>query len=459
MDTTIAATERRDGTWVYDIGRPNWDVPRVPIVDRAGATRTLTSDQRIDVVILGDGFLEEREFRAQLRDWIATFAAIDVYDTFAGAFRIRALYEPSAERASTRRASAYRVAIRDDDEGVDRETSWWGDDGEDNEAFRDALFAALDAFSVNDRRYPDDLDVGQSNLRVGNNQAGLYRNLVVSVLVRTATTSSVSGAGRTVPRPGSSGARLRVAVGANTIHEFSHAFAMLSDEYISDRSGTPTRDNPTVPSVLTLSNLSQDDRAGRVPWEHLAPWGEFLRHGTARIPRPVVGWAWLGGVSGVGVWHAEYQCLMNGTHDNYAYTPVAGQDPTANADGSYSADSGANLRDRDRFCVWCHEIVTLRILEKTDQLWRPGDSDDVAEQGRQWHQRWADGLRGHYHALFDVAGRIRAQEAAYATVAPGPAGERLDTSPLYHPFVAADVEHFVRVAPVSAEEWLVLLGG
>jgi hypothetical protein len=48
------------------------------------------------------------------------------------------------------------------------------------------------------------------------------------------------------------------------------------------------------------------------------------------------------------------------------FTQVAAEDPTANADGTYTDETGADLRDRERFCLWCQEIVTLRILEKTD---------------------------------------------------------------------------------------------
>ena len=99
-------------------------------------------------------------------------------------------------------------------------------------------------FDVNLRRYSVQLDLG-SNLAIGNWLRDIYRNLVVSMLVRTAATPNVSGMARDVPREPPDQARgARVAFGANTIHEFSHAFGLLSDEYIDGRGTQSTRSNP-----------------------------------------------------------------------------------------------------------------------------------------------------------------------------------------------------------------------
>jgi hypothetical protein len=132
-----------------------------------------------------------------------------------------------------------------------------------------------------------------------------------------------------------------------------------------------------------------------------------------------------------GVWHSEYRCLMNGSHDNYAFTQDAAHDPTADAAGTYTDEHGAGLRDDDRFCLWCQEIVTLRILERTDQLLEAGDPADVAGQGELWYARWVERLRDGYWALFDVPGEIADAESRYAAMAPGAHGEPLWRSDLY----------------------------
>jgi hypothetical protein len=100
-----------------------------------------------------------------------------------------------------------------------------------------------------------------------------------------------------VPSPGE--AKLRVAIGANFLHEFSHAFAMLSDEYIRYRDDEEDRVNPTVRSVLTLSNLSYSDQTGNVG--STSPPGLASRASAGPIVRtPVIGWLWLGGRVGRG---------------------------------------------------------------------------------------------------------------------------------------------------------------
>ena len=106
---------------------------------------------------------------------------------------------------------------------------------------------------------------------------------------------------------------------------------------------------------------------------------------------------------------------MNGTHDNFAFTQVASNDPTANLpDGTYTDEHGAPLRDIDRFCAWCQEIVTVRILEKTDQLAEPGDPADPTEQGQTWYARWVNELRENYYACSVAGQQIQDAEARYA---------------------------------------------
>ena len=122
---------------------------------------------------------------------------------------------------------------------------------------------------------------------------------------------------------------------------------------------------------------------------------------------------------------------MNGKHDNFAFTQVAPDDPTANDDGTYTDENGAALRDGDRFCAWCQEVVVLRILEKTDRLVQPDDPLDPTEQGQAWYARWVDELRANYLELLGVEQQVLDAEARYAALNPGRNGEPLWQSDLY----------------------------
>ena len=187
--------------------------------------------------------------------------------------------------------------------------------------------------------------------------------------------------------------------------------------------------------MFSLSNVRFSDRVDQIPWLHLSPWGLERRSAGGQAPSPLVGWLWIGGGIGllkegtdeIGAWHSEYMCLMNGSHDNYRFTQLDG-DPTNLPDGTIE---GASLRDRTRLCLWCQELVTIRLLEKTDQLLESGDPADITAQGEAWYTRWVQELRANYLEIYDVPGQIGELEASYATLAPGPAGEPLWQSDLY----------------------------
>lgn len=413
----------------------------------------------IDVVILGDGFTDAADFRAALVDWLDAFYDLAVYDRFAGAFRIRALHVPSDEPASSDRDSYYRCRVNDAGTNISRSDDWWESNNADGAIFRERLWQAVDSLpGVNLRRYAADLDLGE-NQAIGNWLRDVCRNLVVSMLVRTTASDNVSGMARNVPRPSpDQSIKVRVAFGANTIHEFGHAFALLSDEYIDGRNSSNSRVNPATASVFTLSNLSYSDRADSVPWLHLCPCGRFGRTASGDEPSPLVGWLWVGGGVHRGVWHPEYRCLMNGTHDNFQFTQTVSQDPTANPNGSYTDENGARLRDRNRFCSWCQELVTIKILEKTDQLLEPGDPANATEQGKTWHACWVGNLRDAYYRLFDVEQQLRDAETSYAGMNPGRNGEPLWRSDLYGAPKASGAQASTTVSALSDGEMHLLLG-
>jgi len=457
---SIVETPLAGGKIRYTLGQPNWEDRRMPDIRRPGSTVQIEEQRLIDVIILGDGFTAASDFRDALENWLSNFYAIKVYDVFAGCIRIRALYTPSTQPASANRASYYRCRMSDDGCSIDKD-DWWKANDADGMAFREAFWESVDTFAdANPRRYPLDLEVGSSNQTITNDRLrDLYRNLVVSFLVRSAVDEHPSGFTSDVSRPAPDQSRhVRVGFGANEIHEFSHAFGLLSDEYINGRGTTNTRVDPTTPSVFSLSNLRYSNRVDNVPWIHLSPCGWQERTASGQEPSPLVGWLWVGGSVHVGVWHSEYRCLMNGNHDNFQFTQVAAEDPTANEDGTYTEENGAGLRDTDRFCLWCQEIVSLRILEKTDQLLEEGDPADVTSQGITWYARWLERLRSNYYQLFDVAQQIADAEARYAGLTPGRNKEPLWQSDLYSIPKAAVAGPASPVPPLPDDEVFVLTG-
>jgi hypothetical protein len=152
---------------------------------------------------------------------------------------------------------------------------------------------------------------------------------------------------------------------------------------------------------------------------------------------------------------------MNGRHENFKFTQNSSQDPTAGSDGIYdpATDPTASLRDNDRLCLWCQELVTLRILEKTDQLLQSGDPADVSAQGIVWYDRWVNQLRANYYTIFDVAQQIADNEARYAATFPGPSGEQSWQSDLYSVPTATAVGTSTSTVPPLSDDELFLLTG
>jgi hypothetical protein len=461
-DQTITKTALAGGKVSYSLGEPNWKDRLVPDIRRPDTTVQLTESRLIDVIILGDGFTTASDFRDSIAEWLADFYAIKVYDLFSGCLRVRALYTPSTEAASADRGSYYRTLPSTDGDKMDQNTAWWKSNDADGLAFRERFWESVDTFAANTRRYPTDLNVGSKNQAVTNTLLrDLYRNLVVCLLIKTSATTHPSGFTTDVYRPAPHQSRhVRLAIGAKEIHEFGHALGLLLDEYINGGRGSQnTRVNPSARSVFSLSNVTYSDLVDDVPWLHLSPCGWQTRTASGEDPSPLVGWLWVGGVVQFGAWHSEYRCLMNGSHNNFQFTQVAADDPTANPDGTYTQQHGAGLRDIDRFCLWCQEIVTLRILEKTDQLLEDGDPPDATSQGTTWYARWVERLRANYFQLFDVAQQILDSEARYATMTPGRNGEALWLSDLYSVPRASPQAPSSHVPPLTDEEMLVLIEG
>jgi hypothetical protein len=477
-DLTVTALDPLSSDQVrYDVGADNWapatEGGRGWVPDLGNGTNTiqLPESGRIDVLILGDGFEDESDFRSKLDSWIAAFFEVEVFERFRGAFRIRALFTRSDEPASADRDSFYAVAI-DEDGDIPSSPKWWQDTDDEGERFRAALASSITVFDdINLVRYPGSLS---DSPVIHNPLARLFSHLVVVMLVRRSKpngsiSTSPSGLTRRVELASPTAAGLNVAFGEYSLHEFGHAFAYLEDEYISQRGDEADRSNPSTPSVFSLSNLSFDTHLDHVPWLHLSPWGVTPRQAAGPEPSPVVGWLWRGGEDDELVWHSEYQCLMNGTHENYAYTPDAASDPTAAPPTSCTrfVDGGVTLRWRDppTFCLWCQEIVVVRILEKTGQLATPNDDPSIDQRGEEWYQDWVTGGRSRYWETFAVADQIRERESWYADPSLR-AGDlcqlqradgsylRLEASPLYQVFDAEPQAPTTAPAPDDGEELL-----
>ena len=147
--------------------------------------------------------------------------------------------------------------------------------------FTQRLFEDVDSFcDINTRRYPEGLSFNEGDTDIGDWLFGMYRNLVVSMLVKNSSGNNASGRAIRLERPAPNQTHmLRVALGVDDIHEFSHAFAHLKDEYIGDnkRNVESTREDPERGNVLNLSNLSYTNSVDQVPWYHLSSWGRFYR--------------------------------------------------------------------------------------------------------------------------------------------------------------------------------------
>lgn len=345
---------------VISVGQENWQKPWVPDLKKPEAKIDIPVDKRIDVVILGDGYLadERKTFEKDVQDWYAGFLKLTPWNQFRGAFRVRGLFTPGEGRATPDRKSHYKIPAT---------TAGVGD--ANTAEMRAALFASLE--------------------KIGHNQATRRNSLtltVVVMLIKNERGRNPSGLTRDVQSPDGK-LRVRVAFAAYTHHEFGHAYGGLKDEYINGV-GTKARQNaPERLSIFSLSNIAYTKDPKKLPWAHLAPGSDINPSKNS-----VVGICWLGGGAEEGAWHCEGRCLMNGTHENWDLQ---------------KSKRGVNLRDHNRFCFWCEEICVARTWERTGRL---GESDD----GEALWDKWVKEVRPLYHKAFDVAARIRAQNDANA---------------------------------------------
>lgn len=416
---------------IYDIEPAAWANPTVLTFDKRGSI-SVDSNGIIDIVILGDGYTSTQQ--SNFENYASHFydSLIDVwpFSEFQSAFRVRAVFVASSTVSDAAQPDTYyNVGVHSG--GIAR-----GSNNED--IYRESLFNSLAALNssvpLNLRIFPDGINTrlsesSEDGENLANNRRTAFgsksysdvcRNLTVVQAVNR-TSGSKSGYATTVAAPeGHSleGIKVRVGFGEYDVHEFGHSFAYLSDEYIEHRSqyDSITRVDPGFLSVFTLSNLSFSYSGAAVPWRHLSWDGKQARDGNSYVAQQ-----WVGGRGyEKGVWHAEYKCLMNGDHNNYHHSTDESRTP-------------ASLRTRKRFCLWCEELVTIRILEATNAFSReedPSEATSINELGNIWYKRWVDELRDNYWNSFDLPTRISDRELWYKNAAnlqvPGNSGGTWD---------------------------------
>jgi hypothetical protein len=411
--------EAAAGTEVWIDPYPPNGPRHIPDITTAAGTVQLASDEIVDVVILGDGYLasENATFQAHAQQWYnRTFGSgaitgIRPYTYFKQAFRVRAVWEPSPGRASivSRDSSHYRIKIDPSDTSV-ASGDWHNGTSEPNRGFRDSLYKVLDALldPKDTTRYPSNLDNTVYGIQITHDSmANVYSHLYIVMLIRATGDKNPGGRCRTVIKPGGP-QRVRVAFGTYEQHEFGHAYGYLDDEYIDDRNAVNVyyrNPEPDLRSVFNLTNINflptspmyddPDDRCDdMLIWPHLAPGGKYNPSIRSLIGNMFAGMDKYE----VGAAHSEYKCLLNGTHESYF----------CDFEGDYK-----NLRDYFNMCFWCEEIVAVRTLERTHQLQRAGDSTDIHSKGRQWYRLWDDSLRDAYYNYFNIDSLIVLKDSCF----------------------------------------------
>jgi hypothetical protein len=341
---------------VIIVGRENWEKPWIPDLKKPETKIPIPEAKRIDVLILPDGYLatERDAFEKDVKDWYERFLTYTPWKQFRGAFRVRGYWRPSDARSNADRKSRFAIPVG---------SSGVGD--VNTKEVRTALFGELGKLDFNtagDKRYSHAVAVILMKDDRGRNPSGLTRSL------------SSPDDKHAIP----------VCFAAYTHHEFGHGYGGLRDEYINKPGEKSSKKQAATINLWTVENIATTKELKSLPWAHLAP-------GTALNPdkQSVVGICWIGGGAEEGAWHCEGRCLMNGTHENWDFQKTK---------------RGAGLRDHDRFCFWCEELVVARTLARTGQL---GDATDGEALWKKWEE-----LRPLYHKSFDVAGRIKAQNEA-----------------------------------------------
>ncbi len=348
------------GEWVLrQLGTGDFDDvvtgARVPKVD---------VEDRIHILLYGEGYqaAELPQLDVDVDAWTQTFNDLEPYSLFPEAFVI--WYIP--------RASNTHV-----------------DDPAPDTAFAITASSGLDSFPVDGetaQRAWDAIHVHpypptdfSGPVRFSSAGDPSARNFVGAFLVYHpghGHAGVYGGFRKTLENPSNPNEVLSGCVGANQIHEFTHAFSWFRDEYIELNNGAPHTTNG-------LDNVVDTNVCSDLPWAHLL-------HGTAINPS-TPGLVGAFGTPAQG-YHSELLCLMNGGHDN----------GTHYGDGGACSAASCSLRTSDRMCNFCRETTTLRIFQRAGLLDadESGYDDWVADYRSQFYARYQFQIPGvHYPGL------------------------------------------------------------
>lgn len=198
----------------------------------------------------------------------------------------------------------------------------------------------------------------------------INKNLVMVVLIYDPKRkkSGYSGIAHRLKNPNNKNQYLGSAIARNYPHEFLHAFAMLADEYLSDKPANRVIENHEAEKPHYVINVVKHPDWESVPWKHL-----FYGGSINPAVKDLIG-IYGDAVSG---YHSEARCLMNGKIE--ANKKVFGGD--------------GNLRDNDRLCNWCREIVVFRLYERLHMFTDTGNDFDT----------WKKDYREKFYARFGFA--------------------------------------------------------
>jgi hypothetical protein len=98
---------------VIPVGEENWQKPWVPDLRHPGGQIAIPVERRVDVLILGDGYLaeEQPQFKQDVERWYDRFVSLTPFRETRGAFRVRGLWKPNPERSTAEQESWYHIGV------------------------------------------------------------------------------------------------------------------------------------------------------------------------------------------------------------------------------------------------------------------------------------------------------------------------------------------------------------
>jgi hypothetical protein len=338
-------------------------VPPCPVWCGSGIVRgfgsagnlVLAPEDLVHVLILSEGYTQAEhdggEFDQDIQEWIDGWLVIEPYTTLQEAFCIWEMPITSSQYVSPGEPdpgdTAFLVPITDDGKGVDSVPA----DG----ATAQKVWEAAALFPYQPASfYPP-----------GGRMDKLAKNLIPVLLVYDEDGGSFGYSGKAVKldNPNDEEQRFVAGIAQNRIHEFTHAFSRVRDEYIKDSDGASCGANDETDASAGVTNVVCDADCATVPWTH-------LMDGTAINPNT----ADLVGVFGHPVegFRPEAKCLMNGTADNAAY---------------FGGDGKLRV---ERMCNFCRELAVFRLLERVHDL------DDPETSWSIWKASYRDAYYDAY---------------------------------------------------------------